>query len=273
MKKTTASNNDSNKKTSPKLQKSMIQQDFYEKLASVYHLIFEDWDASMCEQGKVLSKLISSSNITGPILDCACGIGTQTIPLAILGYQIEGLDLSLPEIQRAKEEAAIRGLSINFRQDDMRQLKTAPLHHYDVVIAMDNALPHIESDEEITIALTEMKKRLKNSGRLLLSVRDYQNLMRERPSFTSPKFFRDSKYQRIVHQVWDWHDDRHYTMHLYITYETSKGWISHHFVGNYRAIGQNEVAKLVKSAGFKEVKILTPEETGYYQPIVQGRNP
>ncbi len=118
--------NDSKRTPSSMFQKNLIQQDFYEKLASVYHLIFEDWGASMCEQGKVLSKLIFSSDITGPILDCACGIGTQAIPLAILGYQIEGSDLSLPEIQRATEEAVIRGLSINFRQDDMRQLKTAP---------------------------------------------------------------------------------------------------------------------------------------------------
>jgi glycine/sarcosine N-methyltransferase len=104
-----------------------LDESFYNKLASIYHLIFEDWDISMKEQGKILSRLIPPLDIASPILDCACGIGTQSIGLASLGYQVEGSDLSNSEIIRAEKEASLRGLLINFRVDDMRQLKTAPL--------------------------------------------------------------------------------------------------------------------------------------------------
>ena len=119
------------------------EQSFYDKLASIYHLIFEDCDISMKEQGKVLSHLIPPVDIASPILDCACGIGTQSLGLASLGYQVEGSDLSYSEIIRAQKEVSLRGLSINFCVDDMRQLKTAPLSYYGVVICMDNSLPHL----------------------------------------------------------------------------------------------------------------------------------
>jgi len=247
--------------------------DFYERLASVYHLIFEDWDTSMQEQGKILSRLIPPPDVAGPILDCACGIGTQTLPLAALGYEIEGVDLSASEIERAKQEAAIRRLSINFRQDDMRALKTAPLHHYGTVIALDNALPHLESEEEIITALTTMKERLKNGGQLLLSLRNYGKLMKERPSVTAPKFYQDNTLRRIVHQVWDWQDERHYIVHLYITQEIVSGWKTEHFIGRYRVITLEEVTDLMKCVGFAEIEALEPEETGFYQPIVRGIKP
>ena len=62
------------------------QTEFYEELASFYHLIFEDWDKSILQQGDILSKLLPLATIADPILDCACGIGTQALALAKLGY-------------------------------------------------------------------------------------------------------------------------------------------------------------------------------------------
>lgn len=248
-------------------------QNFYEKLTSLYHLIFEDWDISMSEQGKVLSSLIPSKDIASPILDCACGIGTQSLALANLGYKVEGSDLSQSEIMRAQKEASLRGLSINFRVDDMRQLKTAPLFHYGVVICMDNSLPHLDSDEDIFNSLVAMRNRLRNGGLLLISLRDYEKLLVEHPTGMPPKFFQKGKYRRFVHQIWDWIDEREYIVHLYITYETPQGWKSHHSVGRYRAITVDEVVSFMRKADFTDIRILEPLETGYYQPIVSGKAP
>jgi hypothetical protein len=64
---------------------------FYDDLSSYYHLIFEDWDASMARQGEALVQLIDSElgrpQIGGVrVLDAASGIGTQTLPLAARGF-------------------------------------------------------------------------------------------------------------------------------------------------------------------------------------------
>src|SRR4051794_39663710 len=69
---------------------------FYDELAADYHLIFADWDASMARQGRALDHQIVDK--VGPhrraVLDCACGIGTQSLALAKLGYEVVGADLS-----------------------------------------------------------------------------------------------------------------------------------------------------------------------------------
>ena len=63
---------------------------FYDELADAYHLVFEDWDAAMRRQGRLLAALLPPPAAAEPVLDCACGIGTQALGLAAPGYAVEG---------------------------------------------------------------------------------------------------------------------------------------------------------------------------------------
>ena len=42
---------------------------FYENMTDHYHLIFEDWDASMRRQGEMISKLLPPPKTAGFVLD------------------------------------------------------------------------------------------------------------------------------------------------------------------------------------------------------------
>lgn len=249
-------------------------ENFYDDMASSYHLIFDNWDKAIERQRAILSPLVSKSGAPGAILDCACGIGTQALGLARAGYDVEGTDISQAEVERASREAALRNLNVRFRVDDMRQLATCKAQHYGTVVAFDNAIPHLDSDEEVAEALASMRRSLRAQGRVFVSLRDYGTLLAQRPTMVPPSLFMDDGLRRIVHQVWDWQDARRYTVHLYITRQTDNhDWQSSHFVGRYRAITTEEVATLAAQAGFNNVEILSPTVTGYYQPIVSAIAP
>ena len=66
-----------------------ITQTFYDNLASQYDKLFLDWQATTQEQAVILDNLFRDNGFdkTAHILDCACGIGTQAIGLAAMGYQ------------------------------------------------------------------------------------------------------------------------------------------------------------------------------------------
>jgi len=86
---------------------------FYDALAEYYDLIFEDWDASMARQGGALEQLIRAElGVAVPetvrVLDVACGIGTQALPLALRGFQVTGRDISAGAIARLRREAEAR---------------------------------------------------------------------------------------------------------------------------------------------------------------------
>jgi ubiquinone/menaquinone biosynthesis C-methylase UbiE len=56
----------------------MSAVDFYDGLAPLYHLVYENWEASIERHGKALDSIIRSCLGETPqsILDVACGIGT-----------------------------------------------------------------------------------------------------------------------------------------------------------------------------------------------------
>lgn len=243
---------------------------FYDDLAENYHLIFQDWAHSVERQGRILGPLIERELAKRRlrILDCACGIGTQTLGLAQRGHALVGVDLSEAAIRRAKREAEQRNLSIQFEVADMRDLSCLSESKFDAVLAADNALPHLLSKQELARAVQQIAEKLRLGGLFLASIRDYDQIVEERPAMTPPAFFQDGIHRRIYHQVWDWTDDRQYTVHLYITEETRTGWTCRHFVAAYRAVLRNELTAILHEAGFVDVRWLMPADSGFYQPLV-----
>jgi len=65
-----------------------ITQSFYNNMASQYHKLFLDWQSTTREQAVILDNLFQENGFdrSATILDCACGIGTQAVGLAALGY-------------------------------------------------------------------------------------------------------------------------------------------------------------------------------------------
>ena len=67
---------------------------FYDGMAAHYHLIFDDWEAAIRRQGAIIASLLPPAETNVRILDCACGIGTQSLAVAKLGFQVDASDLS-----------------------------------------------------------------------------------------------------------------------------------------------------------------------------------
>ncbi len=251
-------------------------RDFYDRLAPCYHLIFEDWEASMARQAAALKPVLERE--CGPagsvrILDCACGIGTQALGLARLGFRVTGADLSPGAVERARREASTRGLEIPVHAAGMLDLSCIPDTGFDAVIAMDNALPHLPCDEDLARAAAQVFAKLRAGGAFIASIRDYDRLVLERPVAHGPGFYSDAGRRRVVFQLWEWTDARRYTFHLYITRDTPSGWETLHGVSEYRAVLRNELGAILEHAGFVHVRWLLPEESGFYQPMVLAKKP
>lgn len=247
---------------------------FYEPLAEHFHLIFDDWDKSIERQAGILNPLLAAQGCGHPskILDCACGIGTQALGFASFGHRVVASDLSRAAVNRATREAESRGLDISFYVSDMTSLTEIADGGFDLVVALDNALPHLTSDQ-LACAIGAVASKLKSNGLFLASTRDYDTLIVERPTMQPPAFYGGEGKRRIVHQVWDWIDEGRYTLHLFITRQYDQAWTTHHFVSEYRALQRSELSGVLQSTGFQDVRWLMPAESGFYQPLVLARWP
>jgi glycine/sarcosine N-methyltransferase len=237
-----------------------------------YHLIYADWQAAVARQAAVVDRLIRARAGPGAVdvLDCACGIGTQALGLAALGHRVTGSDLSPGAIARAKEEAHRRGLSLCFAVADMRALEQCVPGTFDVVLAADNALPHLLTADDLEQALRAIVAKLRPGGVFLASIRDYDGLGRP-ATWPARVLEAPGGKRRIVQQVWEWLDEHRYRVHIHITHEVGDGWRRDHHVGLYRALSRRELTAALETARLSDVRWLMPAETGFHQPIVLAR--
>lgn len=248
-----------------------ITQTFYDNLASQYDKLFFDWQAATREQAVILDKLIRDNGFdpSARILDCACGIGTQAIGLASLGYHITASDISEGGLAEAKKRAAQNNVKIRFASADFCALSEIFSEQFDIVIAMDNALPHMLSKDALNTAINSITTRLTEGGMFIASIRDYDTLLLDQPPYSPPYIHKSDNGQRVSFQTWDWNND-HYKLTQYIIDDENTLQISK-FECEYRATRREELTNLLRSNGCSEVIWLFPEETGFYQPIVVAK--
>ena len=245
-----------------------ITQTFYDKMATQYDKLFLDWQAATREQAAILNKIITDSGFdkTARVLDCACGIGTQAIGLASLGYSVTASDISDGELAEAAVRAEKNGVKICFEHADFCALSDTFSEQFDVVIAMDNALPHMLTEEALERAVRSITGQIKPGGIFVASIRDYDSLLAQKPPYSPPYIHKTDMGQRVSFQTWFWKGDN-YQLTQYIIDDGENLQISK-FVCEYRATRREELTKLLRSNGCYEVVWLFPDETGFYQPVV-----
>ena len=244
--------------------------DFYDGLAADYHLVYADrWDEAVESQGAALDRVIRAARPDArDVLDCSCGIGTQAIGLARRGYRVHGTDVSERSIARARVEAARLGAEISFGVADFRDLGSVP-GEFDVVLSGDNALPHLLDDADLRQALHAMGAKLRSNGLLVVTIRDYDKALVDRPA-TAPPLLVAGPPRRLVVRLHDWDgpDSRLYTVRFFIITEADGGWTLAHHDARYRAITARELTRAVEDAGFGDVAWVSGEQAGFHQPVM-----
>jgi glycine/sarcosine N-methyltransferase len=248
--------------------------EFYDGLAPDYHLVYADrWDEVVDAHGAALDQLIRDAHRQArDVLDCSCGIGTQAIGLAKRGYRVHGTDISERSVERARTEAKRLGADLSFGVADFRDLATVP-GDYDVVLSADNALPHLLDDSDLPKALAAMRAKLRPGGLLVVSIRDYDKALVDRPA-TAPPFLIPGPPRRLFVRFHDWDgpDSALYTVRFFILTETGGGWTLAHHATRYRAITAAALTGAANDAGFGEVKWLSAEQAGFHQPLMTARS-
>lgn len=249
--------------------------EFYDKMASDYHLISSNWYAVAESQGQTLSELLAAeTGRKGPlrVLDCTCGTGTQALGLAKAGHQVLGTDISPRAIERAKNEALKMGLSAEFRVADMRNLEGVQAGEFDAVIAFDNSLAHLTTNADLAFGFSSVLHVLRPGGVFLASLRDYDKLRLERPTGNMPRRIVDQYGERVYVQTWDWSEDgRSYELRLFVLRPSGENWVGRPLSTTLRAYSRAEIAAEAEKTGFSGCAWIGPERSGYYQPVFRAR--
>ncbi|MEX2604949.1 MAG: class I SAM-dependent methyltransferase [Gracilimonas sp.] len=102
------------------------------------------------------------------ILDVGCGTGRHAIELTKRGYKISGIDLSESQLERAKEKASQENLSIDFQQQDARNLPYENEFNTAIMLC-EGGFPLMETDEMNFEILKNVTKALKTPGKFIFT--------------------------------------------------------------------------------------------------------
>jgi SAM-dependent methyltransferase len=244
--------------------------DFYDRLAGLYHLIYEDWDQAIARQAEQIEGIIRQRFGAGTrtILDVSCGIGTQAIGLAKRGFLVTASDLSERALERARAEARQRSLAIDFSICDMR---SAFAHHgrqFDLVISADNSITHLLDDHDLLLALKQIRDCTRPGGGCLLTVRDYDKEERGTGLIKPYRARVEDGERYVIFQVWDFVGNVYDMSMYFVVDDGSAGPLGTHVMRTrYNAIGTDRLLGLMRDAGFEKTERL---DGCFYQPVLVG---
>ena len=99
--------------------------------------------------------------------------------MAALGYTVTASDISDGELAEAAERAKKNGVKIRFEHADFCALSDTFSEQFDIVIAMDNALPHMLTSEALEAAIKSIAGQVGPGGIFVASIRDYDRMLQE----------------------------------------------------------------------------------------------
>ncbi|HKP59511.1 MAG TPA: methyltransferase domain-containing protein, partial [Polyangiales bacterium] len=113
------------------------------------------------------------------LLDVGCGLGQHALEFARRGCLVVALDLALPMITRAAEDAQQENLRINFLHKDIRDIGFEGT--FDAVICVGTTFGFFD-DEQNREVLGRLANALKPGGRLLLEVINRDHVLGSQPN-------------------------------------------------------------------------------------------
>lgn len=179
------------------------------------------------------------------VLDVACGYGRHAIELVQRGINVTGLDLSLPLLIRAADEAQRRALSVNFVHADMREM--AFERQFDGAYCMLTSFGYFEEDVNLRVA-ERIARALKPGGRFLLDLINRDYLISDLPA----RVWWEGTGCVVLEEVdFNFHTSRILT-HRSIVFEDGRQLEQEISV---RAYSLHEIGRLLRQAGFKVLDV------------------
>jgi SAM-dependent methyltransferase len=179
------------------------------------------------------------------ILDIACGYGRHAIELVQRGYNVTGLDLSLPLLLRAADESKRRALSVNFVHADMREM--AFEKQFEGAYSMLTSFGYFDEDTNLRVA-ERIGRALKPGARFLLDVVNRDYVVSDLPV----RVWWEGTGCVVLEEVdFNFHTSRIVT-HRSIVFEDGRQLEQEISV---RAYSLHEIGRLLRQAGFRVMDV------------------
>ena len=224
---------------------------FYDRFADKYDVMISD--KRYDEDLSFFKDLFEKNNVKS-ILDCSCGTGKLVMKLSQQGFEATGSDISIEMINKARRNAQLSGMNMDFVQADFKRLPEVFEKKFDSVICWGNSLNHELTEKGILSALRSIYDVLKNKGIAIIQIRNLPKLARERRRIFPIHYHKEPNGDRkIFFYVLDFCRTRVKFNVISILEFDEKPTFEVDSI-DYRIVSAQRLKELMISAGYRQLK-------------------
>ena len=179
------------------------------------------------------------------LLDVGCGYGRHAIELGQGGYRVTGIDLSLPLLIRAADEAQRRSLSVNFVHADMREM--AFDSQFDGAYSFLTSFGYFDEETNLKVAAS-VQRALRPGGRFLLDTLNRDYIVTDLPT----RVWWEGEGCVVLEEVDFNYQTSRLTVRRSVVFQDGRQ-VEHEM--SIRAYSLHELGKLLRQAGFRILEV------------------
>jgi glycine/sarcosine N-methyltransferase len=233
--------------------------DFYGDLAHDYEWLFPDevtgsFGATSPGSRALLEAAVTALRPGAPVLDCACGIGSDAMALARRGFVVTATDGSPAMAAEARLRSARDGIAMAVSHSRWQDLPRRTSGAFELVLCLGNSLVHAGSRMNRIAALEGMRKVLGPKGVLIVDSRNWELLYRSRPRIVPARKVIERNGLRCSSlYIWTVPDDfgTPCTAEIVLIFEDPEARLTHRrHVIKFSPFRHDELAGDMRAAGF-----------------------
>lgn len=240
----------------------------YDALSDDYDR-FVNWENRLAYEMPFIERTLRGADARR-VIDVACGTGMHAIELARRGYEVVGVDLSAPMIERARENALTAGVKVHFIVAGFGELaeklalrssislRTSGVEgvsgQFDAVLCLGNSLPHVLSASNLGVALADFAAVLRPGGLLLVQNRNFDAVLARRERFMGPEAHREGDREWLFVRFYDFNPDGTITFNMVVLRRDAGGkWSQRVEATGLRPLIYSELIASLTAAGFTDI--------------------
>lgn len=223
----------------------MKTKDHYDKhLGNFYSWMIGDFDTRSDEQYQFFKSHGIIPNDNRIAIDLGCGNGIQSIALAKSGFNV--LDIDFNQQLLSELHNRIGNLPITVYETDILNFEDNIKDQAEVICCMGDTISHFSSIDEIRNIINNIYSKLTDSGKIVLSFRDYSVALNGDNRFIPVK----SDDHQILTCFLEYYDDKVNVTDLLLSNVNGK-WIQ--TVSSYQKVRISEsiIKEVLSSQGLK----------------------
>ncbi len=222
-----------------------LNNNFYNS-ASAYYDKMIDFDSALQKRQILLSNFIDDK--IKSVADVGCGTGVDSISLFKLGLNVTSFDPSPEMINTARTNSEKHNSKIDFHAFGANEIPKTFYNKFDLVVSLGNTLANIPFNK-IEKSVVKLFKLVKNDGRVLIQILNYEKILREKERIVNIKKKDDEYFIRF----YDFgKNDLTFNILNFNSDQTTKKELISTKIFPYTA---KEFKKVFKEAGFNKIEL------------------